>query len=209
MSEVRQLIKLWFKIILFFIPLVIEPLIIVLMAFLSYSLAHNYGMSGIISITCCGLMQSEYSQYNISRKSYTAVKYMLKTMSSVSDVIIFFFVGFALVSDEHHWKSSFVIIVTLFCVSYRFVTVFCLSYISNHFSDRIRFITFDEQLLLAHGGLRGAIAFSLAFMLNENDIKHKSLYVTTTLFIILYTVTVRVCFSIFLEHLIWTNWILI
>lgn len=43
---------------------------------------------------------------------------------------------------------------------------------------------------MAYGGLRGAIAFSLALMLEENHVKHARIFITTSLFIILFTVFV-------------------
>lgn len=51
-------------------------------------------------------------------------------------------------------------------------------------------INFEEQLLMAYGGLRGAIAFSLAIMLEENHVKHARIFITTSLFIVLFTVFV-------------------
>lgn len=41
---------------------------------------------------------------------------------------------------------------------------------------------------MAYGGLRGAIAFSLAIMLEENHVKHARIFTTTSLFIVLFTV---------------------
>ncbi|GBN21130.1 hypothetical protein AVEN_113603-1 [Araneus ventricosus] len=46
------------------------------------------------------------------------------------------------------------------------------------------------SVFLAYGGLRGAVAFSLVIMLDETD--HKNLFITATLFIILFTVFVQV-----------------
>lgn len=43
---------------------------------------------------------------------------------------------------------------------------------------------------MAYGGLRGAIAFSLAIMLNRDEIKNADLFITSTLFVILFTVFV-------------------
>lgn len=43
---------------------------------------------------------------------------------------------------------------------------------------------------MAYGGLRGAIAFSLAIMLNREYVKNADLFITTTLFVILFTVFV-------------------
>lgn len=55
---------------------------------------------------------------------------------------------------------------------------------------RIRFINFEEQVVMSYGGLRGAIAFSLAITLNKTIIKNAELFITATLFVILFTVFV-------------------
>lgn len=77
---------------------------------------------------------------------------------------------------------------SFFCIFYRFVIVFILTYIANRYIQRVRMINFEEQLLMAYGGLRGAIAFSLAVMLEENHVKHARIFITTSLFIVLFTV---------------------
>lgn len=65
-----------------------------------------------------------------------------------------------------------------------------LTYIANRYIQTVRMINFEEQLLMAYGGLRGAIAFSLAIMLEENHVKHARIFITTSLFIVLFTVFV-------------------
>jgi NhaP-type Na+/H+ or K+/H+ antiporter len=64
-----------------------------------------------------------------------------------------------------------------------------LSAIVNRY--RIRTIGMSEQLIVAYGGLRGAVAFSLVTMLSDEMIlKHQ--FETTTLVVILFTVFVQV-----------------
>ena len=67
------------------------------MAYLSYTFAEVFHFSGIVSIIGCGLVQAHYAFKNISKKSYTTVKYFTKTISSTSDCIIFLFLGIAVV----------------------------------------------------------------------------------------------------------------
>ncbi|RWS25103.1 sodium/hydrogen exchanger 2-like protein, partial [Leptotrombidium deliense] len=147
---------------------VVEPLVVVGFAYFSYITAELFHFSGIISLIACGIWQEEYARHNISKKSYTTIKYLTKTLCSVSDVIIFIFLGMVLIRDDHIWDTSFVVLTTIFCIVFRFA----------------------KQLLMAYGGLRGAIAFSLAITLDPKHIKQAELYITTTLFIILFTVFV-------------------
>ena len=63
---------------------VVEPLAIFGMAYLSYTCAEVFHFSGIVSIIGCGLVQAHYAFKNISKKSYTTVKYFTKTIRSWS-----------------------------------------------------------------------------------------------------------------------------
>ncbi|PIO64692.1 hypothetical protein TELCIR_13670, partial [Teladorsagia circumcincta] len=45
--------------------------------------------------------------------------------------------------------------------------VFFLTYIVNRFTGGVRHISFQEQFIMAYGGLRGAVSFSLAFMISD------------------------------------------
>lgn len=64
------------------------------------------------------------------------------------------------------------------------------SAVSNKFFINSRPINREEQTLMAFGGLRGAIAVSLANSLNSKFIRNTPLFVTTTLYVIIFTVFV-------------------
>ena len=49
-----------------------------------------------------------------------------------------------------------------------------------------------DQFVMAYGGLRGAIAFALVVLLDPNLFPQQSLMVTTTTFVIFFTVFVQV-----------------
>ncbi|KAG7246804.1 hypothetical protein CRUP_038590, partial [Coryphaenoides rupestris] len=50
-------------------------------------------------------------------------------------------------------------------------------------------VTFRDQFIIAYGGLRGAICFSLVFLID--DFPKKRLFITTTIVVILFTVFVQ------------------
>ena len=99
----------------------VEPLFTLMFAYASYICAETFHFSGIISLTCCGLVQKGYVQHNISKKSHTTIMYMTKTLSSISEVIIFLFLGQIMMRDDHVWNSSFIFFTIVFCIIYRFV----------------------------------------------------------------------------------------
>ncbi len=95
--------------------------------------------------------------------------------------------------------------------------VFSISYVSNNYFQRTRIINFEEQTLMvfkknfliwkknfsilittilsnkAYGGLRGAVAFAMIAVLEEeNGVRFIKLFRTTTLVIILFTVFILV-----------------
>ncbi len=57
---------------------VMEPLALLGMGYLAYMTAELFHWSGIISLIGCGLIQAHYSFKNISKKSYTTVKYFIR-----------------------------------------------------------------------------------------------------------------------------------
>ena len=72
---------------------VVEPMVVISLAYMSYVAAELVHFSGIIALIACGLMQAEYARHNISDRSYVTIKYFTRNVSSISDVIIFFFLG--------------------------------------------------------------------------------------------------------------------
>ncbi|XP_046400740.1 sodium/hydrogen exchanger 2-like isoform X3 [Ischnura elegans] len=168
---------------------VVEPLAVLGMAYLAYLTAELFHFSGIICIIFCGLLQAHYSFKNISTKSYVTVKYFIKMVSSTSEAIIFLFLGIVLLSYHHDFSSGFIYWSLLLCFIIRFIGVFALTTIANMF--RVKRIQLQEQLITAYGGLRGAVGFSLVIMLADTEVKAKSVYVTTTLVVILFTVFIQ------------------
>ncbi|KAK6627647.1 hypothetical protein RUM44_010126 [Polyplax serrata] len=168
---------------------VVEPLAVLGIAYLSYLAAELFHFSGIISIIGCGVVQAHYALKNISDNSRTTVTYFTKMISSTSDAIIFLFLGMVLVSKRHVWHTGFVLWTLLLCFLCRFIGVFCLSAFVNLY--RVRKINFQEQFIMAYGGLRGAVAFSLVTMLDDDVVNSQPIFLTTTLIVILFTVFIQ------------------
>ena len=167
---------------------VIEPLIIFALSYLSYILAETIHWSGIISLIGCGVTQKRYAFRNISRKSHTTVKYATKTLAAFSDCIIFLFLGFVTVKPDHVWHTGFTLWTCVFCLVFRFASVYFLSAIINR--SRVKPITLQEQFIMAYGGLRGAVGFSLAEVLPDDN-PFKQMFLTTTIFMVFFTVFVQ------------------
>lgn len=80
---------------------------------------------------------------------------------------------------KHYFNSSSFFIF--------FSGVVGLTFVINNF--RIVKLTTKDQFIIAYGGLRGAIAFSLGFLLHSD---HKKIFLTAIITVIFFTVFVQV-----------------
>ncbi|XP_009950936.1 PREDICTED: sodium/hydrogen exchanger 4 [Leptosomus discolor] len=167
----------------------IEPLLVFMFSYLSYLSAETLYISGILAMTACAVTMKKYVEENVSQNSYTTIKYFMKMLSSVSETLIFVFMGVSTVGKNHEWNWAFICFTLLFCLIWRTLSVFALFYISNKF--RTYPFTFKDQLIISYSGLRGASSFSLAFLLPVNLFPRKKLFITATLVVIYFTVFIQ------------------
>ncbi|TNN04354.1 hypothetical protein fugu_001383 [Takifugu bimaculatus] len=163
----------------------IEPLFIFMYSYLAYLVAELFAISSIMAIVTCALTMKYYVEENVSQRSCTTIRHVVKMLGSISETLIFFFLGVVTVTTEHEWNWAYILFTLFFAFVWRGLGVLVLTQIINPF----RTIPFNmkDQFGLAYGGLRGAISFALAFTLPEN-IGRKQLFVTATIVIILFTV---------------------
>lgn len=166
---------------------VIEPLFVFLYSYLSYLTAEMFHFSGIVAIIACSMSMKRYVEANISQKSHTTIKYFMKMWSSVSETLIFIFLGVSTIGDKHEWSWPYVCFTMLFCLVWRAGGVIFLTFIVNKF--RVNVVTKKNQFIIAYGGLRGAICFSLVFLLP--NFPQKKLFTTATIVVIFFTVFVQ------------------
>ncbi|XP_039350549.1 sodium/hydrogen exchanger 4 [Mauremys reevesii] len=167
----------------------IEPLLVFMFSYLSYLSAETLYISGILAMTACAVTMKKYVEENVSQNSYTTIKYFMKMLSSVSETLIFVFMGVSTVGRNHEWNWAFVSFTLLFCLIWRALSVFALFYISNKF--RTYPFTVKDQLIIAYSGLRGASSFSLAFLLPMYLFPRKHMFITATLVVIYFTVFIQ------------------
>jgi len=167
---------------------IIEPLALFCGGYLAYIMAELVHWSGIISLIGCGLVQAHYAFKNISSESRTTVNYFIKMASSTSDCIIFLYLGIAWFCNNHVWDTGFVLWSVLFVFVVRFFGTFILCFYLNWLRRNIHPITFREMFVMAYGGLRGAVGFSLVITINSSHVPSKDMLVTTTLVVIMQTV---------------------
>ncbi|EPQ03048.1 Sodium/hydrogen exchanger 4 [Myotis brandtii] len=189
----------------------IEPLIVFMFSYLSYLSAETLYLSGILankvglrggqafcfslrlssscSITACAVTMKKYVEENVSQTSYTTIKYFMKMLSSVSETLIFIFMGVSTVGKNHEWNWAFVGFTLAFCLVWRAISVFALFYVSNRF--RTFPFSIKDQCIIFYSGVRGAGSFSLAFLLPLSLFPRKKMFVTATLVVIYFTVFIQ------------------
>ncbi|MQM21007.1 hypothetical protein Taro_054037, partial [Colocasia esculenta] len=162
-----------------------EIALMVLMAYLSYTLAELLRLSGILTVFFCGIVMHSFA-----------------TMSFIAETFIFLYVGMDAL-DIEKWKvsktsfrTSFGIYsIILFLVSLgRAAFVFPLSILSNYMSsnaDRST-ITFNHQVVIWWAGLmRGAVSIALAFkQFTHSGVTWNPLHaamITSTLVVVLFS----------------------
>ena len=87
--------------------------------------------SGIISIISFGVTAKHYAFQNISQKSFTTVKYSVKTLASTSDCIIFLFLGMSILTEDHVYHPGFIIATIILCIIFRLISTTLFSAIVN------------------------------------------------------------------------------
>ncbi|XP_054619079.1 sodium/hydrogen exchanger 3.1 isoform X2 [Dunckerocampus dactyliophorus] len=169
---------------------IIEAGFIFVVGYLSYLTAEMLSLSAILSIVFCGVSCQKYINANMDERSVTTVRYAMKVLANGSETIIFVFLGISAVDKTLWvWNTGFILLTLLFIFVYRIIGVFFLTWIMNKF--RLVPLEVIDQIIMSYGGLRGAVAYGLAVMLDDNKIKEKNLMISTTLIVVYFTVILQ------------------
>ncbi|TSL16119.1 Sodium/hydrogen exchanger 2 [Bagarius yarrelli] len=166
----------------------IEPLFIFMYSYLAYLLAELLSISSIMAIVTCALTMKYYVEENVSQRSCTTIRHTIKMLGTVSETLIFFFLGVVTVTTDHEWNWGYVLFTLFFAQLWRAVGILVLTQIINPF--RTIPFNFKDQFGMAYGGLRGAVTFALVFTLPDTILR-KKLFITTCITVIIFTVFVQ------------------
>ncbi|KAJ3447597.1 sodium/hydrogen exchanger [Anaeramoeba flamelloides] len=168
------------------IPLLESTLTIVL-AWVSFLLAEEIGLSGIASVLFCGIMDAHYSFNNLSKESQNLTKEWIHLLSYISETFVFVYLGLAAFTVTHAFKWQLILLSLILCLLSRFFNVYPLAWVNNKFKEKKKQLKKKEIFVIWFAGLRGAIAFALSLIL---DSKNGQILMTTTLTIVFFTVFV-------------------
>ncbi|XP_064204854.1 sodium/hydrogen exchanger 3-like isoform X1 [Anguilla rostrata] len=169
---------------------IIEPGFIFVFSYLAYLTAEMLSLSSILSITFCGICCQKYVSANMDERSVTTVRYAMKLLANGSETIIFVFLGISAIDPNIWvWNTAFILLTLLFIFVYRFIGTFALTWVLNRY--RLVPLEVIDQVVMSYGGLRGAVAYGLVALLDENKFKEKNLMVCTTLIVVYFTVILQ------------------
>uniref|UniRef100_A0A6Q2ZL34 Sodium/hydrogen exchanger n=1 Tax=Esox lucius TaxID=8010 RepID=A0A6Q2ZL34_ESOLU len=166
----------------------IEPLFIFMYSYLAYLVAELFNISSIMAIVTCALTMKYYVEENVTQRSCTTIRHVVKMLSSISETLIFFFLGVVTITTEHEWNWGYILFTLLFAFLWRGLGILVLTQIINPF--RTIPFNFKDQFMLGYSGLRGAVAFALVFTLPDHIGRNKP-FVSTTICLILFTVFIQ------------------
>ncbi|KAK7893531.1 hypothetical protein WMY93_022683 [Mugilogobius chulae] len=141
----------------------IEPLFVFMYSYLAYLVAELFGISSVLSIIICAITMKYYVEENVSQRSCTTIRHVVKVLASISETLIFFFLGVVTITTEHEWNWAYIIFTLVFAFIWRGLGI----------------LWFE-----------GAVCFALVFTLPET-INRRKLFVTASIAIIIFTVVVQ------------------
>ncbi|CAK5086105.1 unnamed protein product [Meloidogyne enterolobii] len=164
----------------------LELALLLMFAYLPYGFAESISLSGIMAILFCAIIMSQYTHLNISPITQITFQQTFRTISFVAETCTFAYLGLALFTFELVFHPMFLILsIALLFVS-RAASVFPLSSLVNRFSKTK--ISMKNQIIMWFSGMRGAVALALALHMDVETPETKKVILTSTLFIILFTI---------------------
>ena len=168
----------------------VEPMVIFLSDYLAYLLAEMLGWSGVISLFCCALIQAQYAFKNLSDTGIDFVETGVKIAASISDAIIFLYLGVRFWRDQT-FDWGFIIMTLVICFFVRFIAVYLVSLITR---DGEGDDDWRSRVIMSYAGIRGSVSFALA-SLHEQEmavtdrLKTSSKMLASTTHILIFTTT--------------------
>ncbi|VDL61750.1 unnamed protein product [Hymenolepis diminuta] len=160
----------------------------------AYSLYNRVFADCVVAIISYAVFAtSSYAFHNLSSEAAETCRRMAHILADICETITFLLIGMNVTTKELYWHTSFILFQLVACLVVRSIVVFGMTWYLNKYDMNYSRITVTEQFILAYGGLRGAVALSLVYLVDTESIDrgqhgiHKIL-ITATLFTILFTV---------------------
>ncbi|KAK6729623.1 hypothetical protein RB195_006581 [Necator americanus] len=163
----------------------LEFALLLVFAYIPYGFAEAMSLSGIMAILFCGITMSQYTQQNISPVTQITFRQTFRTISFVAETSTFAYIGMAFFTIKLNFQPSLIFWCIVLCLVSRALNIFPISYAVNKCRREVQIST-KNQIILWFSGMRGAVCFALVLYM-EVEKEKKSVILTTTLFLILFT----------------------
>ena len=167
-----------------------EITVILIFAYISYTMAELFDLSPIISLLFCSISLSNYAFYNLSFPAREESCIVAKILSSIAEAFVFTYLGLSFFSmAQTEYSLTFALIEFFTVIFARYITVFFLTGITNSFSSN-PFRPLEKQIISIAGCIRGAVAFGLAMTIETGDQLKNTIILSTTLLLVFVTILV-------------------
>ncbi|XP_020590423.1 sodium/hydrogen exchanger 1-like isoform X1 [Phalaenopsis equestris] len=181
-----------------------EVSLMMLMAYLSYMIAQLLDLSSILTVFFCGIVMSHYTWHNVTESSRITTKHVFATLSFISEIFLFLYVGMDAL-DIEKWKfvsdsplkqvslSSLLLgLVLVGRAAFVFPLSFLLNLAKKSSSEKINF---RQQVIIWWAGLmRGAVSIALAYnqftRAGHTQLRSNAIMITSTITVVLFSTVV-------------------
>ena len=149
--------------------------------------------SGIIASLVAGFTMKDFARPNLTARAQRMTTESLKILAHASETFIFVQVGInTSLYGFSDFDIGFITLTIVMCIACRALSTFVLSFFHNSCRRETSstYLPRNFQVVSFWAGLRGAIAFAVAFGF-PNDNSNRSLVISTVCFVILFTVLVQ------------------
>lgn len=99
--------------------MIVGPVFVFILPYLSYLTAEMFGLSAILAICTTGIVMKQYVKGNLTHEAASSVKYFIKMVAQSSETVVFMFLGLSAMSSALQWDVWFIIVTMLSCLVYR------------------------------------------------------------------------------------------
>ena len=167
-----------------------EISLMLLFAFISYTLCDLFNISPMISLLACGLTMSHYAYYNLNYQTREESALVSVCLNIIAEALVFSSLGMTILYFTYHsFSLNFVIYELIIIILCRIFTIFGQIYIiENIFNSRkFKLKLSHKSILTVVGSIRGAISFGLAISIHSNNNLYRDILISSCIYIVFLT----------------------
>lgn len=163
----------------------VEMTLALILAHFTFLLAEHLGLSGIIATVAAGIVLGNYGRHKISPSVLDTMHDFWDHIAYIVNSLIFLLIGIAIATSAkfEFWLPSLAAIGLVIIA--RFISIIPVLSCLNLFSKKQNKIPFSWQIIISHGGLRGALAVVMILLL-PREFEYRQLFETMTVSVIIF-----------------------